>query len=95
MSEVAIIEGEDAPTMDFKKDYHVTAHITSQLLDHANELLCLFSSELPLMVPLRPTDANKLQYTVGDASADGLSIVTQYPDLIIQGQDGLWDENFC
>ena len=95
MSAVAMMEGEDAPTMEFKKGYPVKTRITSQLVDHANALLRLFSSDLPLMVPLRPTDAHKLQYTVGDASAEGFSIVTQYPDLTIQARDGLWDEVFA
>ncbi len=69
MSVVAIIEGEDAPIMEFKKGYPMKNCITSQLVDHANALLCLSSSDLLLMVPLKPANEHNLRYTIGDATA--------------------------
>ena len=36
-----------------------------------------------------------LCYIVGDASAEGFSIVTQYPDLAVDYRNGLWDESFA
>ena len=61
---------------------------------HVDALLYLLSAESPLMVTLRPPEACMLRYVVGDASAEGFSIVTQYPDLALDCQDGLWDETF-
>ena len=47
------------------------------------------------MVPLRPTDSQKLQCCVSDASAKGFTIVTKHPDLSTERCDGLWDESFA
>ena len=47
------------------------------------------------MVPLRSTDAHKLRYIVADASAEGFSIVTQYPELKLEGRDGMWTLAFA
>ena len=48
------------------------------------------------MVPIRPTVAHNLWYILGDASVEGFSIVTQYPNLTLESRDGLcWDETFA
>jgi hypothetical protein len=47
------------------------------------------------MVLLRPIDVHKLRYTVGDASAEGFFIATQYPDATLDSRGGLWDETFA
>ncbi|KAL7532942.1 hypothetical protein ACHAXR_006517 [Thalassiosira sp. AJA248-18] len=95
MLAVAEMDGKELSHSEFKKGYPVLTRITFELFSHAQALLRLFVSESPLMVPLRPTDAHKIRYVVGDASAEGFSIITQYPDLHIDGRDGLWDEDFA
>ncbi len=95
MFAVGTLEGSDASHLEYVKGYPISTRITSELIDHTNALLTLFDADVPLMVPLRPTDSHKLRYTVGDASAEGFSIVTQYPDRSIQTRDGLWLESFA
>ena len=95
MFEVGTLEGSDANHQEYEKGYPISTRITSELIAHTEALLRLFSSDVPLMVPLQPTDCHKLRYTVGDASAEGFSIVTQYPDISIQTRDGLWKESFA
>ena len=95
MTSASRLECEDASTTQFKKGYPAFTRISSELLDHAKALLRLFASESPLMVPIRPTDAHKLRYVVGDASAEGFSIATQYPDLTLKTRDGLWEDEFA
>ena len=46
------------------------------------------------MVDLKPSEAHMLRYVIDDASAEGFSIVTQYPDLVLDCRDGLWDKTF-
>jgi hypothetical protein len=46
-------------------------------------------------VPIRPTDKGKVRYHVGDASAEGFAAGTQYPDLMLEGRDGLWRPDFA
>jgi hypothetical protein len=62
---------------------------------HVGALLALFASEEPLAVLIQPTDAGKIQYTIGDASAEGCGMATQYPDMTVEARDGLWDEEFA
>jgi hypothetical protein len=95
MIELSQLEATDADDIEYQKGYPVATRITSELLDHSKALLELFASDIPLMVPLRPTDSHKIRYTVGDASAEGFAIVTQYPDMTITARDGLWDELFA
>ena len=95
MTNVAQMEGRDASPTEFKKGYPVQTRVTSELRLHAQALLTLFVSDSPLMVPIRPTDSHKLRYIVGDASAEGFSIVTQYPNFTLESRDGLWDETFA
>jgi hypothetical protein len=47
------------------------------------------------MVPVHPTDKGKLHFFVGDASKEGFSGVTQFPDGMVMLQEGLWDPNFA
>ena len=95
MSEVVKLDEEDTPAVEFEKGYPITTRIIGELIEHVNTLLQLFKSELPLMVPLRSTDAHKLRYIVTDASAEGFSIVTQYPELKLKGRDGMWTLAFA
>jgi len=76
MSEVVKLDREDEPAVKSEKGDPITTRITGELIEHVNGLLQLFKSELPLMVPLRSTDAHKLRYIVADVSAEGFSIVT-------------------
>ena len=92
MVEAASMDRRELPSLEFKKGYPANTRITSELLSHVEALLYLFSSETPLMVPLRPSEAHKLRYVIGDASAEGFSIATQYPDMNLDCRDGLWDE---
>lgn len=95
MVEAATLDRNEIRALEFKKGYPAVTHITSELVAHVDALLYLFASEAPLMVPLRPTEAHKLRYVVGDASAEGFSIVTQYPDMKLECRDGLWDTVFA
>lgn len=95
MADAATMDRKELPPVEFKKGYPSVTSITSELIDHVEALLCLFSSDTPLMVPLRPSEAHKLRYIVGDASAEGFSIVTQYPDMKLTSRDGMWDEVFA
>ena len=55
----------------------------------------LFLEESLLMVYFRPSEVHVTRYVVGDASAEGLPVVTQYPDLGLDLWDGLWDKTFA
>jgi len=92
---VTNLEHEGAPKDDYARGYPISTHITEELVNHATALLKIFASDVPLMIPLRPTDSHKIRYTVGDASAEGFSIATQYPDTTISFRDGLWSEAFA
>lgn len=46
------------------------------------------------MIPVRPTEVDKLRYVIADASSEGLGAATQYPELELEGQDGLWLTKF-
>jgi len=59
MFEVGTLEGSDATHQEYKKGYPISTRITSELIAHTKALLNLFSSDVPLMVPLRPTDCHK------------------------------------
>ena len=95
MLATATMDRRELSPGEFKKGYPAYTRITSELVAHVEALLFLFSAESPLMVPLRPAEAHMLRYIVGDASAEGFSIVTQYPDLALDCRDGLWDESFA
>ena len=89
------MDARGAPLLEFSKGYPVSTHITYELTQHARALDQLFSAPSPLMVPLRPTDAHKVRYVAGDASAEGFFIATQYPDGHIATRSGLWDDDFA
>ena len=95
MTDVGALEWNEAGEIEYSSGYPVSTQITDELIAHANALLELFSSDLPLMVPLRPTDSHKIRYTVGDASAEGFFIGTQYPDSSLATRGGLWDMAFA
>ena len=95
MITTAAMDRQELSTAEFSKGYPLLTRVTDELVCHINALLLLFVSETPLMVPLRPSEAHKLRYVVGDASAEGFSIVTQYPDLRLDSRDGLWEELFA
>ena len=84
MATVADLEQAGASHTDYLVGYPLTTHITNELIEHVKALLKSFVSDVPLMIPLRPTDSHKIRYTVGDASAEGFSIATQYPDMAIK-----------
>ena len=64
--------------------------VTSELIFHVEALRTLFLGDVPRLAPLQPTHVHKIRYTVGDASAEGFGVGTQYPDLEFEGRDGLW-----
>ena len=66
---MATIDRMGQPPIEFKKGYSAYTRITSKLVAHVDTLLYLFSTESPLMVPLRPSEAHMLHYVVGDTSA--------------------------
>ena len=92
---VARLEDEDATRDDAQAGYPALTVITEELVIHTSALQRLFSSQAPLMVPIRPTDAKKLRYVIGDASAEGFAIATQYPNLHVDTKDGLWEQAFA
>jgi hypothetical protein len=55
----------------------------------AESLLELFAEEEPLVLPIRPTGANKLRYFAADASAEGFGSAMQYPDGSTSRRNGL------
>ena len=77
------------------QDYPASTGVTSELLTGAESLLDLFSEEEPLVLPIRPTGANKLRYFAADASAEGFDLAMQYPDGSTSRRDGLWMPTFA
>ena len=95
MDAARIVELTDAPPAQAREGYPYTTRITDQLKMHVDALLELFPTDVPLALPVRPTDKHKLRYVCGDASAEGLSWGTQYPDGALEGRDGLWAPDFA
>ena len=85
-----VMDDTEATSREAAQGYPIFTPITEELVMHIQALLRLFDTEAPLALPLRPTDKQKLRYTGGDASAEGLSWATQYPDGSLEGRDGLW-----
>ena len=54
------------------EDYPASTGLTSELLTGEESMLELFAEEEPLVLPTRPTGANKLRYFVADTSAEGV-----------------------
>lgn len=88
------LELTDATTAKAQHGYPLETKITNELVMHVGALLALFAAEEPLAIPIRPTDAGKIRYAIGDASAEGFGMATQYPDMTIEARDGLWEEEF-
>ena len=80
---------------EYQATYPEHIRITDELLAHVNGLLKLFHTAEPLAAPICPDDKGKVRYHVGDASAKGFAAGTQYPDLMIEGRDGLWRPDFA
>jgi len=91
----ADLDAREEPEIEFSKGYPISTFITPELIAHCSALEHLLAAEAPLLVPVRPTDAHKLRYVVGDASAEGFFIATQYPDLSITTRGGLWEDEFA
>jgi hypothetical protein len=85
--EFGIAAGHESP-LDAQGDYPLMTSVTSELLAHAEALQILFDGEQPLMVPIRPTDKNKLRFFVGDASREGFGGATQYSDGLVSTREG-------
>ncbi len=47
-----------------------------------------------MMIPIRPTDKEKLHFFCGDASREGFGGATQYPDGTLISPEGLWGLQF-
>ena len=86
------LEVRDATRLEASEDYPLETQITEELVVHVQALQTLFEPEEPLMVPIRPTSSHKLRYLLGDASAEGFAIATQYPNGRVEFKDGLWLE---
>ena len=84
MATVADLKHAGASHADYVVGYPLATHTTNDMIEHVKSLMKLFASDVPLMVPLRPTDSHNIRSTVGDASAEGFSIATQYPDISIK-----------
>jgi len=74
--------------------YPVLTRVTSALVLHVHALRRLFTGSTPQAVHLRPTEMNKLRYSIGDASAEGFAIAVQYPLLVVEERDGLWLDEY-
>ena len=90
VTRVQLLEINHSSDIQVREGYPFLTRITDEVIMHTKALLQLFASDTPLVLPLRPTDAHKLRYFAADASAEGFGSVTQYPDLRIEGRDGLW-----
>ena len=95
MFEVGAPKAGDSPAEDWQAGYPLNTIVMDRLIAHPKALIVLFISETPLMRSPRPTDAHKLCYWFGNASTDGLTIITQYPDLYTETYDGLLAELFA
>ena len=89
------LELDDAPTIVAQGDYPLDTPITDELRMHTAALIKLFEADTPLAIPIRPTDPGKFRIVIGDASAEGFGMGTQYPDLTFDERDGLWLESFA
>ena len=94
MTKVAEMKLEDVPEMEYSKGYPISTLIPHDLVFHCQSLSGLFTDEVLLIVPVRPADAHKFHYVVGDASAEGFFITRQYPEKVITSQVGLWETTF-
>lgn len=74
--------------------YPESTQITPQMRHHVEALNILFNTDTPHSIPIRPTDKHKFRIVIGDASAEGFGVGTQYPDLEFEGRDGLWTKEF-
>ena len=77
MDAAANLETQDAGQESAHAGYPLETRVTNQLVMHAEALLTLFSSETPMVIPIRPTGRGKVRYICGDASAEGFGVVTQ------------------
>ena len=92
MEEAAELDAlEDAPQKIVLEDYPEESTITDKLLAHDTALVALFEGGVAAVVPIRPISATKVGYMPADASAEGFGAGTQYPDLVFESRDGLWD----
>lgn len=93
------LETYDASHAIAQGDYPAFARITSELLLYAGALRMLFDQEESLTLPVRPSRSKALRYVIGDASAEGFAIATQYPEGRVDFKDGLYlsgrDETFA
>lgn len=94
MDKAEQLEQGDASRAEAAAGYPQYTRVTEELKWHVDGLLQLFSEEEPKASPIRPTDARKIRYLVGDASAEGFGMATQYPNMEIDIEDGLWTEEF-
>ena len=95
MEEAAELESNDASRAVAGSDYPLETKVTGEMLMHVEALRVLFSEAVPVAIPIRPTDVEKVRYVIGDASAEGFGAGTQYPDLVFEGRDGLWRTVFA
>ena len=94
MEEAAKLEDEDSPRADAQLGYPAATRITAELLMHASALQRMFAADEPLLIPVRPARAENLRYIIGDASAEGFAIATQFPSGRIETKDGLWRADY-
>jgi hypothetical protein len=73
-------------------DYPILTRATYQLVLHTHALRRLFNTEEPRVCHIRPMEKHMVCYVCGDAWAEGFAQAVQYPDLTIDEQDGLWEE---
>jgi hypothetical protein len=73
-------------------DYPILTGTTYQLVLHTHALRRLFNTEEPRVCLIRPIEKHMVCYVCGDASAKGFAQAVQYPDLTIDEQEGLWQE---
>ncbi len=90
MEEAAALEVNDVSRVAAAEGYPLETKIISEIMMYIEALRVLFSNPSLLVVSVQPTDVNKLRYVVGDASAEGFGVGTQYLDLVFKGRDDLW-----
>jgi hypothetical protein len=79
MDEAEALETNDASGTMAAGNYPAFTRVTYQLVLHVQALRRLFSTPEPLVLLIRPTKKNKVQYACGDASAEGFAQAVQYP----------------
>jgi hypothetical protein len=91
MDDAKLLETSEEAEATAPTDYPLKTRATYELVLHVHALRRLFDTEDPRVALIRPMEKHMLRYACGDASAEGFAQAVQYPDLVIDERDGLWE----